>query len=475
MEDNRIVRKEINLPIAKRLESLMNDKRISNKDLAKMIGMSEQTVTRIKRGEADITVSLVEILARALGVSRDTLLNTGATPPTYEVSQKGTSKKDYSIFEGLSKVAETYRNITRETFAGCEEGKMICNILPRKIEEVCGIDTTSYLTTGSIGIGQRSDVPWIATFYKPLTTSATKGVYIVLLYKADMSGIYLTLNQGITIFEKLFKGKKGRIEANKMARRLQRTVPKPDGFSKGSIGLMSDGHLGKGYEAACIFQRYYDFSDPLPSNEEFSLHFNELLRAYESVIDNIGKRTADEFIFYELAFADEDTVVDENEDADISTDDLRSVSAAEAEDPLELPEFNSDDIHPEKKADLIITKGGRKIYPRKKSVALAAIAREKDRGCEYCGKVPFISAKTLLPYYECHHLVALSRHGLFNVSLDVPSNVCVLCPEHHRLLHHGIKDAKREVLSKLYDKHKDDLTKSGIDITEDKLLKMYGC
>lgn len=288
---------------------------------------------------------------------------------------------------------------------------MICNILPREIEEVCGIDTTSYLTTGSIGKGQLSSVPWIATFFKPLTTSAKKGIYLVLLFKADMSGIYLTLNQGIMTYEDLFKGKKGRDEANKMAKRLQRAVPKPEGFSKDSIDLVSTGHLGKGYEAACIFQKYYDFSDPLPSNEEFSHHFSELLRAYESVIENIGKRTADEFILYELAFADEDTILNEDEDADISTDDLRSVAAAQADAPLVLPEFNSDDVRPEEKAALITMKGGRKIYPRKESVVLSAIAREINNGCELCGRIPFISAKTLLPYYECHHLVPLSQHS----------------------------------------------------------------
>lgn len=151
------------------------------------------------------------------------------------------------------------------------------------------------------------------------------------------------------------------------------------------------------------------------------------------------------------------------------------MAAAEADAPLVLPEFNPDDFHPVEKAELITSKGGRKIYPRKKSVVLTAIAREINNGCEFCGKVPFVSAKTLLPYYECHHLVPLSRHKQFDVSLDVPANVCVLCPEHHRMLHHGIKDVKREALTKLYDKHKDSLKKSGIDISFEKLLKMYGC
>ena len=42
------------------------------------------------------------------------------------------------------------------------------------------------------------------------------------------------------------------------------------------------------------------------------------------------------------------------------------------------------------------------------------------------------------------------------------------------MLHHGTKDVKQEALAKLYDKHKDDLKKSGIDISLEKLLKIYG-
>ena len=474
MRNKNRLREEINLPIGKRLESLMSVKKITNQQLAEMIGMSEQTVTRIKRGEADITVSLVETLARALGVSRDVLLGTGTTP-TDEVPAVGSSGDDYSIFRGLRKVSDTFLSITPETLSGCDEKILLCDVLPKEIERVCGLDTTLYKTAGSIGKGNRAEVPWIATFYTKLTTSAQHGVYIVLLYKADMSGVYLTLNQGITKYEDIFKRKKGRIEAAKMARRLQTAVPKPDGFSRDAIDLVANGHFGRGYEAACIFQRRYDFADPLPSNSEFAQHFNELLRAYESVIDIIGQRTADDYILYELAAADDDTILDESEDADVSTDDLRSAAATEASVQLELPGYNPDDVHPEKKPELVTTKSGRKIHPRKASVVLAAVGREIHNGCELCGKKPFISAKTKLPYYECHHLVPLSRHPQFEVSLDVVANVSVLCPECHRMLHHGLGEVKREALTKLYNKHSNDLNRSGIHITLEELSKMYGC
>ncbi|MDI5789132.1 DUF3578 domain-containing protein [Bacillus licheniformis] len=38
-------------------------------------------------------------------------------------------------------------------------------------------------------------------FLKNLTTSATRGYYIVYLFSADGSGVYVSLNQGWTYFK----------------------------------------------------------------------------------------------------------------------------------------------------------------------------------------------------------------------------------------------------------------------------------
>ena len=56
--------------------------------------------------------------------------------------------------------------------------------------------TDDYLVEGSVGKGLTSHVPWIAVFYKKITTSAEKGVYIVYLLSKDGKRLYLTFNQG---------------------------------------------------------------------------------------------------------------------------------------------------------------------------------------------------------------------------------------------------------------------------------------
>lgn len=467
--------KELNLRIAKTLTDIMNEQRVSNKNMAERIKMSEQSVTRMKRGEADFTMTLIEKLARALNMSSREILEASLPSNVAKVPIADTPKDDYSIFRALKTAANSYLSITKETYAGCEEGKIICGTVPSLINDVCAIDTSIYLTEGSIGKGNKPEIPWVAVFHRKITTTATKGIYIVLLYRADMSGIYLTLNQGFTAFKDKFKTKQGRIEAKKMAKRLQQLITTPEGFTKDSINLECTGILGRGYEAACVFQRYYDFSDPLPTNTEFAAHMSVLLHTYEQLIECIGQRTGDEFLLYELASNDENTILVENDDDDYTSDDIQAVASKESDTPAELPDYDPEAIHPEAKVPTVKTKDGKEVYPRKESTLKTALAREKGCGCELCKDTPFTSAKTLLPYFECHHIIPLSMHKRFNVSLDVPANVAVLCPEDHRMLHHGLKKDKRNALTKLYNKHIDDLRKSGIDITLEELLKMYRC
>jgi len=85
----------------------------------------------------------------------------------------------------------------------------------------------------------------------------------------------------------------------------------------------------------------------------------------------------------------------------------------------------------------------------------------------------FIS-KNGQPYMEAHHLIPLAcqNNGLFEHSLDVIANIVCLCPTCHRKLHHG-KEIKQD-LKILYDKRKQKLSASGIDVSFETLLELYG-
>jgi len=53
-----------------------------------------------------------------------------------------------------------------------------------------------------MGMGHMANIPWIALLDRRETKTTQKGVYCVYLIKADMSGLYLTFNQGVGKTEK---------------------------------------------------------------------------------------------------------------------------------------------------------------------------------------------------------------------------------------------------------------------------------
>ena len=70
-----------------------------------------------------------------------------------------------------------------------------------------------------------------------------------------------------------------------------------------------------------------------------------------------------------------------------------------------------------------------------------------------------------------HHLVPLSCHSSFEVSLDVEENIVSLCSNCHNKLHYG-RDIE-ETLRILYDARSSLLAKAGIDISFPNLLRIY--
>lgn len=126
---------------------------------------------------------------------------------------------------------------------------------------------------------------------------------------------------------------------------------------------------------------------------------------------------------------------------------------------------------PQSKKALEDRPGGHKVYPRDEETSLNAL-RIAEHKCE-CDRTheTFIRKKDGTPYTEPHHLVPLSCHASFDVSLDVEENIVSLCSHCHNKLHYG-RDIK-ETLRTLYEARNEYLAKAGIDISFSELLRIY--
>lgn len=83
----------------------------------------------------------------------------------------------------------------------------------------------------------------------------------------------------------------------------------------------------------------------------------------------------------------------------------------------------------------------------------------------------FISRLTKRSYMEAHHLIPMSEQDKFENNLDVLGNLVCLCPNCHKLLHHGKE--KNKIIEKLYYERVESLKSYGIYISLEDLKKIY--
>jgi len=135
-------------------------------------------------------------------------------------------------------------------------------------------------------IGGWADVPWLAILDQARPATVQAGEYIVYLFKKDMSGVYLTLNQGVKqIFDEL-KKKKGKIVLKERTEYFRKSLSEDDknrltdrGFSlKNDIFLAPSG-TGQNYEPGTIINKLYESGD-LPNDEELIKDLRLLIDIY---------------------------------------------------------------------------------------------------------------------------------------------------------------------------------------------------
>lgn len=350
-------------------------------------------------------------------------------------------------------------------------GKLFRHTLPNKIQELLNLDEATYKVEGSIGKGNWAEIPWVSIFYKDFTKTATNGYYIVYLFKSDMSGFYLSLNQGWTYFEKKYGTRQGKIKIKQSADIIRNMLsPLSTTFSKNIIDLKSSGKLGTGYELGHICGRYYN-SKNIPSNEILIRDIKELITEYMKLKIIVGDRTTSEFNDFILLNSN-DNFLDTTEDDikfTIKTQEIisNSVSTKYELTPKEIIDS------PISRPNPIVKNNGAKTWPRNADTAANSIINSNYKCTFDNNHISFTSNKHKKPYMEPHHLIPLSEQDKFFVSLDVEANIVSLCSTCHNCVHYGINEEKFEILKKIFYSRKERLSNCGINITLNDLLQIY--
>lgn len=220
------------------------------------------------------------------------------------------------MIEHFQYVLDNYNNGEKKVNSSSKLYDELINKIPQELNQLLG--RNDFKIKASMGNGNKAEIPWVAIMNKNITESTTRGLYIVYLFKKDLTGFYITLNQGITNFERLYKSKKYE-NAVKVANYFKSQVEGESSFSSNEIHLGSKkGDLGYGYEKANVLSKYYssnNFTESLMKQD-----LEELVDVYDFIMKHMTTRDYDQII--------KDTLADEESDfvyADEAIDMLKEV------------------------------------------------------------------------------------------------------------------------------------------------------
>ena len=180
----------------------------------------------------------------------------------------------------VEKILNEYINAKKAPFTGHPMGSFFRNDIPNFIYKTGIVDSKTHLITGSVGKGNWAMVPWICIFDRQITTSATKGVYIVYLLSKDGNTLYLTFNQGCTEIRNTHsKAETIKIMRQKAAEIVAQIDSR--GFASDENVDLGSGltELGELYQRGTIFYKAYCKGN-VPSDEVLYADLKNMMDIY---------------------------------------------------------------------------------------------------------------------------------------------------------------------------------------------------
>lgn len=167
--------------------------------------------------------------------------------------------------------------------------KLVSEKFPTELEKVLPVDP-KLIFEGSTGRGNITSSPWVATFDRRITTSATRGFYQVYLFSTDLRRLYLSIGMGTTQFTDYYgynKAALDKIEAAASTLSSIHTKKFPSSWQLGrrDISAQSNQRLHRAYERSVIASVDYDLAD-LPTEETLVSDYLDIIRVYQEIVES---------------------------------------------------------------------------------------------------------------------------------------------------------------------------------------------
>lgn len=182
----------------------------------------------------------------------------------------------------LFKICSEWNTAKLQPFGKNQLAKFIRNDFVASIKGSVEKTKTNYIIKGSAGAGNWASVPWLVILNPLVTVSAEQGFYLVYLFKADGTGVYLSLNQGTTRPRELLGADAALVQSESIKKLFNSKAPRLLSWER-EINLQSNTPLGRSYEPTNIAAKFYPTSE-IPANNILEKDLQELLEISNSLV-----------------------------------------------------------------------------------------------------------------------------------------------------------------------------------------------
>lgn len=295
----------------------------------------------------------------------------------------------------IEKILREYSTFSKEIFKNHEFATYLRKDVPVLLASYLNLSDI-YSVKASPGNGAWANIPWIAIFNKLVTETVRFGFFIVYLFPADFSGVYLSLIQGTASQKEIYglgNSKKVLRNQAKLLRSMILNQTHMNFLEKIDLKLevipktTTARRLGQAYEAGNILAIYYSKNN-FPSSQKLLDDLFNLIEIYEKLINT---------------------------------------------QPLEadLIEINSEEVLFE---DLAKFNTHKRI---ERSLALSKRVKQiQGYTCKACDfNFEYHYGEIGKEYIEAHHNVPISKLEKAKIKLDPLKDFTVLCSNCHRMIH----------------------------------------
>lgn len=231
----------------------------------------------------------------ALATGRDATTFSGGPEANGFLQKLGFTIKSLRTTDPQTSLQSALLDILREFPLSKQRSRTVSNAEPsvaafrRAVEALRNSDSVLERDNISVefspGQGNWAAVPWIALFDRSETQTIQNGRYVVFLFRSDCSGVYLTLNQGVTKLHKELGRAGGADKLRELAASMRTQVNElaAHGFALDHDIQLSAKGLGADYAASTVAHKFYA-ADAIPDDAQLQADVEAVLAAYEKVL-----------------------------------------------------------------------------------------------------------------------------------------------------------------------------------------------